>query len=169
MKKHKKERSFFKRFLKTLLKVAIFLVVLVLIVVMIFAIYVNKKIEKNVDEDLFGMVGSASGTEIYYYEISESTGEIEAVKLTDSSLYGGYRCEYVSYDNIPQDMIDAFVSIEDKRFYSHKGVDWKRTISAGLNYFLKLLHLNNLQFLLHQIKFLKIYYDHLNILSFEFL
>ena len=29
------------------------------------------------------------------------------------------------------------MSIEDKRFYKHRGVDWKRTVSAGANYFLK--------------------------------
>lgn len=33
---------------------------------------------------------------------------------------------------IPQAMVDAIVAIEDKRFYEHNGVDWKRTGSAVL-------------------------------------
>ncbi len=37
------------------------------------------------------------------------------------------------YDGIPQRLADAFVAIEDKRFYSHYGVDWKRTFGAVIN------------------------------------
>lgn len=33
-------------------------------------------------------------------------------------------------DNIPEHTVDAFVSIEDKRFFKHKGVDYKRIIGA---------------------------------------
>ena len=33
---------------------------------------------------------------------------------------------------IPQAMVDAIIAIEDKRFYEHNGVDWKRTGSAVL-------------------------------------
>ncbi len=42
----------------------------------------------------------------------------------------------VDIETVPQDLIDAFVSIEDERFYSHSGVDIKRTISASLGFFL---------------------------------
>ena len=40
----------------------------------------------------------------------------------------------VDYNEIPEDMKEAFVSIEDERFYSHKGIDIKRTGGATLNY-----------------------------------
>ncbi len=36
----------------------------------------------------------------------------------------------VTLDKIPKDLQNAFVSIEDERFYSHKGVDPKRIIGA---------------------------------------
>lgn len=39
----------------------------------------------------------------------------------------------VSIDQIPQHVRDAFVYIEDERFYEHYGVDWKRTFGAFLN------------------------------------
>ena len=39
----------------------------------------------------------------------------------------------VSIDRIPQHVRDAFVYIEDERFYEHAGVDWKRTFGAFLN------------------------------------
>lgn len=40
----------------------------------------------------------------------------------------------ISSDKIPQKMKDAYVSIEDERFYSHGGVDAKRTTAAIGNY-----------------------------------
>lgn len=39
----------------------------------------------------------------------------------------------VSIDQVPQHVRDAFVYIEDERFYEHYGVDWKRTFGAFLN------------------------------------
>lgn len=51
-------------------------------------------------------------------------------------FHGAENRIWVSYDEIPQDMKDAFVAVEDKRFFQHGGVDWKRTISAFANYFL---------------------------------
>lgn len=36
-----------------------------------------------------------------------------------------------SYEEIPQNLIDAYVSIEDERFWEHGGIDIKRIISAA--------------------------------------
>lgn len=41
---------------------------------------------------------------------------------------------YVSYEDIPQQVIDAVVSIEDKRYWEHEGVDWLSTAKAGVMY-----------------------------------
>ena len=41
-------------------------------------------------------------------------------------LHGEINRIWVNYEEIPEDLVDAFVSLEDKRFYSHKGVDWYR-------------------------------------------
>jgi len=37
---------------------------------------------------------------------------------------------WASYDEIPQQLFDAIISIEDARFYSHSGIDVKRIIGA---------------------------------------
>ncbi len=42
----------------------------------------------------------------------------------------------VEYNEIPQDMINAVVAIEDKRFWEHDGVDWKRTLGASVQMFI---------------------------------
>lgn len=40
---------------------------------------------------------------------------------------------WVEFNDIPAQMIDAIIAIEDKRFYEHKGVDWVRTGGAVIN------------------------------------
>jgi len=41
----------------------------------------------------------------------------------------------VDFKDIPQDLKDAFVAIEDKRFYKHPGIDVKRIAGAVINFF----------------------------------
>lgn len=40
---------------------------------------------------------------------------------------------YVGMDQIPQNMADAFVAIEDERFYDHNGIDIKGIVRAGVS------------------------------------
>lgn len=46
------------------------------------------------------------------------------------SLYSNENRVWVDYSQIPQAMKDAIVAIEDKRFWEHNGVDWRRTLGA---------------------------------------
>ena len=41
--------------------------------------------------------------------------------------------EDITYDQLPQTVIDAFLSIEDSRFFDHNGFDLPRFISAAIN------------------------------------
>ena len=47
------------------------------------------------------------------------------------SLYSNENRVWVDYSQIPQAMKDAIVAIEDKRFWEHNGVDWRRTLGAA--------------------------------------
>ncbi len=47
-----------------------------------------------------------------------------------SKLVADKNASYVSYDNIPEYFVRAMVSIEDKKFYSHGGVDYKAIARA---------------------------------------
>lgn len=130
-----------KKVFVTMLKIAIIILIVLGIMLTVigisFAIYIDRYIEKSIDESMFYIVGSESQTKIYYYEYEDRLNRVgETVELSEA-LYGGYRSKYVSYGQIPEHLKNAFVSIEDKRFYDHKGVDWFRTISAGVNYYLK--------------------------------
>lgn len=41
--------------------------------------------------------------------------------------------EYLTYEQIPEDVFNAFIAVEDKRFYKHNGIDIKSLIRAGVS------------------------------------
>lgn len=47
--------------------------------------------------------------------------------------FGNEIREDVTYDQIPQSVVDAFLSIEDSRFYDHHGFDLPRFLAAALS------------------------------------
>ena len=52
-------------------------------------------------------------------------------------LHGNENRIWVSIDKMPKQLLDAFVAIEDENFYSHRGVDWRRTLGAVGNMIFK--------------------------------
>ncbi|MCM1282911.1 MAG: transglycosylase domain-containing protein [Muribaculaceae bacterium] len=48
-----------------------------------------------------------------------------------SERKGEKDAEYLSYEDIPKDFVAAMISIEDKKFYSHSGVDFKAVARAA--------------------------------------
>ena len=62
-----------------------------------------------------------------YYQDSETGEYVEHL-----SLHGAENRVLVTYDQIPKYLIDATVAIEDQRFWTHNGVDWKRTLNGVL-------------------------------------
>ena len=52
-------------------------------------------------------------------------------------LHGAENRIWVGIDKVPQCLKDAFIAIEDERFDTHSGVDWKRTAAAVGNKLLK--------------------------------
>jgi len=52
------------------------------------------------------------------------------------TISGEENRQWALYDEIPEYMKKAVVAIEDKRFWDHEGVDWKRTVGAFANMFL---------------------------------
>ena len=91
--------------------------------------------ESKIDIDIFTKASYSGATKIYYYEMIDRQNCIgEAIEMPEEQLHGAGNCIYVDYCAVPQDLVDAFVAIEDKRFWEHKGVDWRRTIRAVINY-----------------------------------
>lgn len=51
------------------------------------------------------------------------------------NIYTSISREWASYDEIPQNLINAAIAIEDHRFYEHQGVDWITTSKAVVRMF----------------------------------
>ncbi len=45
----------------------------------------------------------------------------------------GTTSDFVTYKDLPKNLINALIALEDKRFYKHKGVDYIRTTGAVFN------------------------------------
>ena len=89
----------------------------------IFMIYVNTSLDLDVDISAYTLKQSST---VYYQD--KASGEW--VELT--KLHGVENRTLVSIDEIPKHVRDALISIEDERFESHHGVDWKSTAKAIL-------------------------------------
>lgn len=99
-----------------------------------FGIYAAAVTNSEIDESIFELLSSNTASQIYYYKTESDRRAGIATELESEEIYGGYRNIPVAYEEIPKELIYAFVSIEDKRFFSHNGVDWKRTAGAAINY-----------------------------------
>lgn len=73
---------------------------------------------------------------VIYYE--DDDGE----KRVLQSLYDDENRTWVDFEKIPLDMKNAFVAIEDERFFSHPGFDIKRTAAAAVNSALRIFDKN---------------------------
>ncbi len=89
----------------------------------IFMIYVNTSLDLDVDISAYTLKQSST---VYYQD--KASGEW--VELT--KLHGVENRTLVSIDEIPKHVRNALISIEDERFESHHGVDWKSTARAIL-------------------------------------
>lgn len=73
-------------------------------------------------------------TEFYCFESRSGKKMPSPVLIEGTSLDGGIKYEYVSYENIPSNLLNAFIAIEDRHFYRHNGIDLMRTGKAIGNY-----------------------------------
>lgn len=64
---------------------------------------------------------------IMYYQDKNTGQYVEMTRLNNVTS-----AIWVDYDEIPEDLINATVAIEDRRFWKHPGVDWRRTGYAVL-------------------------------------
>ena len=68
-------------------------------------------------------------TSFLYY--IDSDGDIQELQ----KIYTSTDRRWATIEEIPQDLINAAVAIEDRRFYEHQGVDWITTVKACANMF----------------------------------
>lgn len=123
-----------KRFINFVLIILIISMLLASISSTVLFICLIPKIRLRVDESLLCLPNDDSRSIIYYYGEGEHA---EPLIYEDCLQSSGSKYIYTPISRIPQRMINAFIAIEDKRFYSHRGVDPIRSMRAACNYILK--------------------------------
>ncbi len=140
-KKAKKKRGK-ERFLKMFLTVMLVGIITVSLVAGSFLVYAFTMIDGTMDVDLNDL--ELNFTTAIYVEDKEKGEWVEYQRLHGefNRIWVSYDAkaakdkENTTYDGIPQRLVDAFIAIEDKRFHTHYGVDWKRTFGAVINEFI---------------------------------
>lgn len=109
---------------------SIFLVVIITgtIVATALTVYVLEFMDETTDVTITELASSAN-TIVYANKGKDELVELYTVKNDVQRIP-------VELDKVPQHVRDAFVCIEDERFYSHEGVDYKRTFAAFVNMFI---------------------------------
>ncbi len=122
---------------RILRRVVPFGAVLLSVGILAFSLYASHAVDEEYDEALFKAAGADTVTRFYFQSdegipVEELDGalftEWESERVSHSA-----ECLYTPYDEIPEHLKNAFVAIEDIRFYRHHGVDILRTGKAVLN------------------------------------
>lgn len=98
------------------------LIITLCIVVTALAVYVMQFAESSFDVDLTDVELSYSS---FLYATDEQGQDVLIKQISsDQSRV------WTDIEDIPQHALDAFVAVEDERFFEHDGVDWKRTLGV---------------------------------------
>ena len=118
--------------MKVILTVFLVFITTGLLFACIFAVYVKTCLSDSLDLTPEEMASNMSSRILVETSAgSNQWEELATLHWTENRLW-------VDYDQIPIDLEHAAVAIEDKHFYTHKGVDWWRTLGAFGNMFLSM-------------------------------
>ena len=93
------------------------------------AIYINVNgLDMELELSVFDNVGADTVSRLYYFDENGVAHEL------DEKLYGSQITVFADIGTIPENLQNAFIAVEDKRFYRHSGVDLYRTAGATANY-----------------------------------
>ena len=135
-RKHGKENELVKiekkKFTKKHPKIAMILRILLLIVIIIAVIGTGI---------LVGMLYGGWGDDFEITKEELVIGSSNSIILDKdgnklAELSGDENRKIIKLDQMPQNLKNAYVAIEDERFYKHSGVDFKRTAAAVVQYVL---------------------------------
>ncbi len=124
-KQKQKRRRAWRRVGQLLLTIMLVGVISVCIVGCVMVIYVVRSFDAESYLPELGKL-SMDARSVIYVQNEEDTWE------PYHNLQGG-NSVWVDLDEIPLDLQNALIAIEDERFWEHEGVDWQRTVSAMAN------------------------------------
>ncbi|MBQ8578786.1 MAG: PBP1A family penicillin-binding protein [Clostridia bacterium] len=98
------------------------------IVLGVFALWIQNYVDPTIDSTLLTTSQNLT-TRLYYMDYSDDPNGVP-VELEDQRLHSSENRLWASYQELPQDLVDAFIAVEDHRFWNHSGVDWYATFGA---------------------------------------
>lgn len=103
---------------------AMLLVIIIAICIIItgLALYVTQFAETDFDVSLEDAELNSS-TFLYAYDAEGNEIQLKQLSTDQNRVL-------IDIDDLPQHVINAFISVEDARFTEHDGVDWKRTVAV---------------------------------------
>ncbi len=100
----------------------------------VFALWIKNYVDPTIDTSLLTTSQDLT-TQLYYMDYSENPLGVP-VEIEDQRLHSIENRLWVAYTDLPQDLVDAFIAVEDHRFWRHKGVDWYATVGATFKWLL---------------------------------
>lgn len=122
--------KFFKVILEALMTLMLVGVISGVVVGCVFFMYIDNYFDPEYDID--GLEFNINQTTTMWYTDRDG----QQVQLEEETLYGSENRTWAQYTDLPQNLVNAFVAVEDKRFFEHNGVDFRRTFSAFVNFFI---------------------------------
>lgn len=122
---------------KALVRLCALIILIAIIALLLLGLtylYVKDNLNFSLDESLFEASKESNITK-FYYDASYGKGRYIAKELCSINPTGN-RKQWYAYADIGDNLKNAFISVEDRNFFSHHGVDVKRTAFAAINYFL---------------------------------
>ncbi len=99
-------------------------------------IYVSNHFVFRFPNEILQLSAKGESPRFFVYQFTDRANREGALEEVTETVFAQKTSVYVPYNEIPKPLIQAFVAIEDKRFFEHNGVDWYRTVAAGLNHIL---------------------------------
>ena len=91
--------------------------------------YLEKDVLPESADYEFNIADMEQTSYVYYVD---GNGEIQLLQQIHTTIDR----QWVRFEDIPENLVNAAIAIEDKRFYEHQGVDWITTVKACLNMFM---------------------------------
>ncbi len=125
MESNKKKKS-------NILKIIAVIILTFIVFFIITVVFIYQSIDYSFDEDLF-LSARSSGTTTIYYNSSKDNDHYTPM-LYEELNSGAYRKLWRPYAEISDSLKNSFIAMEDRDFWSHSGVNVKRSILALLNH-----------------------------------
>lgn len=121
---------------KILFRIFVITVIILLAIFTVMCVYTVNSIDFYSDEALFSAEQNKNATRFFYDKSGYCGDDIEKYDPVLFATYGGgsEKREWVSFDGVSEYLKNGFVVVEDHKFWSHNGVNLRRTVQAFLNY-----------------------------------